>query len=166
MNAPESLEVWAPIAGYGGAYEVSSHGRVRSLGRMTRTNRFAAQRFRPGAELKLSLDRKGYLQCTLSHDGQSRTIRVHRLVALAFVPQSSADRGHVNHRDYDRTNNRAENLEWVTPRENFEWSRERHAEGNRRPEKLAKQRAASLAMWRRPGFWARRCGPRDGVAYK
>ena len=56
--------------------------------------------------------------CIKLVDGRNVTFGVHRLVALAHIPNNRPDRTEVNHRDGDITNNAVENLEWVTPREN------------------------------------------------
>ena len=84
-------------------YAVTTCGKVYSL----YNNRF----------LKTALCDQGYPQVTLSSDEGPRAWRVHRLVALAFVP-NPANKTFVNHLDGDKTNNHAWNLEWCTPSEN------------------------------------------------
>ena len=91
-------ELWQPIEGYEGLYEVSSEGRVRSFAR----NR----------ERVLKQNTNKYPCVVLCANGVRRTFTVHRLVAKAFV------RGNhnltVNHKDGDKKNNRADNLEWIS----------------------------------------------------
>lgn len=105
-------EIWKPIEGFEGHYEVSVHGRVRSL------NRQLANRVYPGKIIKPSLNtRTGYLAVSLSLKGKHYNHRVHRLVATAFI-DAIEGKIHVNHIDGDKLNNNATNLEWVTIYEN------------------------------------------------
>lgn len=106
-------EIWKDIAGYEGLYEVSSKGRVRSLPRQT--GKFGIK----GRILKQFNNRGGYCCVCLSKEGCSATIGVHRLVAIAFVPNPE-NKPQVNHKDEDKQNNNADNLEWVTLQENLE----------------------------------------------
>lgn len=99
-------EEWRPIDGFGGQYLVSSLGRVLSL-----------PKCQHNAPLILKPKNDGYLRVTLFKDKKHRAYPVHRLVAEAFIPNT---RGcpQVNHIDEDKTNNRVDNLEWVTVKEN------------------------------------------------
>ena len=108
-------EVWKPVAGYEGIYEVSNLGRVRSLDRV-RVFRDGRTRHYPSVMLSGKVGTHGYRAVVLAN-GSNRTVVVHRLVATAFVPHAHG-RDWVNHVDGDKLNNRADNLEWVTPQEN------------------------------------------------
>jgi hypothetical protein len=113
-------EVWKPVPGYEGRYEVSDQGRVLS----TRTKLF----------LTPNVMTHGYVCVHLYSGGRhSRVVKtIHRLVADSFVPNPYGD-SEVNHKNFLRRDNRAENLEWVSRKENV-----RHAllAGRRvRPEK-------------------------------
>lgn len=88
-------EQWKPIEGYGGKYEVSDLGRVRQ-------GEKSVNQYKDG---------KGYLRVSLYKDGAERNVKVHRLVALAFIPNPD-NLPMVNHKDEVKTNNRVENLEW------------------------------------------------------
>ena len=101
-------EIWKPIKGYEGRYEVSNLGNVRSLN--WRKSGLAKK-------LTPAIDRYGYLQVCLSKNGKQFNGKVHRLVADAFLPTNRNDL-QVNHKDEDKTNNRASNLEWMTPAQN------------------------------------------------
>lgn len=96
-------EVWRDIPGYEGQYQVSNGGHVRNA----RTQRV----LRPGVAYN------GYYMVRLCKNGYALTQRVPRLVASAFVP-GFAPGLQVNHKNGDKTDNRAVNLEWCTPSEN------------------------------------------------
>lgn len=101
-----SLECWKEIPGFQGMYAVSDRGRVRSFkGRMPRL-------------LKLKKHTGGYLQVVLSCKGTQKNYYVHQLVVVAFIAEIPARGFEVNHKDYNKINNCAYNLELVTPRKN------------------------------------------------
>lgn len=102
-------EQWKPIEGYDGDYLVSNLGRVRSL-------KCHKDRIMP-----LTKQRKGYYYVSLYRHNQSKCCRVHRLVALAFVP-NPYNLQEINHIDGDKANNRADNLEWSTRSHNVKHS--------------------------------------------
>lgn len=114
IQANESTEEWRPIRGYEGAYEVSNHGRVRSLDRDD-----SAGRPRKGKILSPSDGR--YLGVSLRKDDSGNFVHVHRIVADAFLGKCP-DGYQVHHRDADTHNNRVENMEYVTPRRNVEFA--------------------------------------------
>lgn len=70
-----------------------------------------------GKKLKNRKDQYGYILCAVWQDGNTRTCRVHRLVAQTYLENPEAKR-EVNHKDGDKTNNCLSNLEWVTSLEN------------------------------------------------
>ena len=97
-------EVWKDIPGYEGLYQVSDYGRVISLS-YNKTGRKSLRTLR--------LDKAGYIVVTLHKSGVSRTMKVHRLVAIAFIP-NPLHLPQVNHRDENKANNHVDNLEWCT----------------------------------------------------
>lgn len=100
----------AAIAGYEGFFEVDSDGSVYSLERWVRT-RGGRLQFVPHRKRVLSKHGTGYLTVRLSRAGVTKTYRVHRLVALAFVP-NPLGLPDVNHRNTNKHCNEHTNLEW------------------------------------------------------
>lgn len=109
-----SHEVWRAVPGFDGKYEVSSLGRVRSVDR--RVHSRGGYQFRPGVVLSQMTDTYGYLQVPMHLPPRRWTMKVHRCVALAFIPNPNG-KPQINHIDGDKRNNRVENLEWVTAKE-------------------------------------------------
>ena len=98
------LEIWKPIEQLNGRYEISNQGRIRGVW--------------SGKILKLFKSNAGYLQARVyKGNNKNVTVYVHRLVAMAFVPNTDNKRD-VNHIDGNKSNNSVINLEWVTPKEN------------------------------------------------
>lgn len=105
-----SREIWKDVDEYEGIYQVSSHGRVKRVAPGPSTW--------PGRLLKPGRNTYGYLHVSLYRDGKEQTVAVHRLVAEAFLERPSPGHNEVNHKNGDKTDNRVENLEWVTCSEN------------------------------------------------
>lgn len=110
-----SEEVWRPIAGYDGFYEVSNLGRVRSVTRCVVDAR--CTRVIKGKLINPWDNSRGYLIVALSRDGKVIKHQIHRLVGLAFIP-NPLNKPQINHVDGNPRNNRVTNLEWVTNGEN------------------------------------------------
>ena len=100
-------------------YYVSYDGRVFSL----RTNGGKVVDISHRKELKQYEKTGGYLNVALTtKHNKVNYVRVNRLVAKAFVKGETSKRKYVNHKDENRKNNNADNLCWVTPKENNDWS--------------------------------------------
>lgn len=97
-------EEWRPVVGFEGLYEVSSLGNVKSL---------CAGRWKSTMMRKPVPDVHGYQTVNLKKDGKYKNVKIHRLVAMAFLDNPN-EWPEVNHKDEDKTNNRVENLEWCT----------------------------------------------------
>lgn len=114
-------EIWKPIPGYEGLYKVSNKGRVKRL-EYTRIDKIGREYHNKERILKSSLDSAGgYLKVNLfDNESRKKSIKVHRLVAKAFIPNPE-NKTQVNHKDEVKTNNYVENLEWVTLKENMNY---------------------------------------------
>ena len=107
---------WKAVSGYEGLYVVNSCGVVKSLGRSL-TRKDGRSYNREERVLTQHTDTKGYMKVHLCKDGKPKNAFVHRLVAQAFIPNPD-NLPQVNHINEDKSDNRVENLEWVTCREN------------------------------------------------
>lgn len=97
---------WKEIPGYEGLYSINSDGEVLS--------------HRSGKIRKNTRSGKGYRKISLSsRDHIKKQHLVHRLVAEIFLPKPNKRACEVNHKNLDKSDNRVENLEWVTPEENM-----------------------------------------------
>lgn len=98
-------EEWKDIEDFGGFYQISNLGRVKSTGGYCGTVK------RKEKIRSMSFTRDGYVKVRLLYQGKDRTVRVHRLVAEAFLPNPE-NKDTVNHIDGNKLNNTASNLEW------------------------------------------------------
>ena len=105
-------EIWKDVVGYDGYYEVSNLGNVRSVDHEIMSSNGKLQ-FRKGKLLNGWVDHKGYYKVHLSKGSKKEQMFVHRLVALAFLPNPN-NYPIINHKDENPLNNRVENLEWCT----------------------------------------------------
>ena len=109
------MEEWRDIKGYEGYYQISNFGRVKSLSRDVGSNRCKKETI-----MKTSLDKDGYEHLVLRKNGKQRHFRVNRLVAEAFL-ENPNNYPQVNHKDEDKTNNNANNLEWCSAKYNVNY---------------------------------------------
>lgn len=106
-NASDLKVEWKLIDGFGGTYSVNNYGEVRNN--------------KTGKLMKPRKNETGYLRINLTKNGKPKCMRVHRLVAQAFIPNPE-NKLQVNHIDFNRENNCVSNLEWVTNQENTQYS--------------------------------------------
>ena len=109
-------EIWKPVVGYEGFYEISSMGRLRSVDRIIIDINGRASLLK-GKLVVLTHSLDGYLKVLLSKNGKQRSFKIHRLVAMAFIPNPEGKK-FVDHINAIRDDNRVENLRWVTAKEN------------------------------------------------
>lgn len=115
-------EIWRPIAGFEGLYEVSDQGDIRSLDHsVEQLNRWGTKTTwnYPGMVLKPRRAKNGYLYVHLSKVGVRKTVKNHRVVAETFIPPIEG-KTEVNHKDGCKQNNNWENLEWSTRQGNID----------------------------------------------
>ena len=121
MNSETKIqkEAWKDIEGYEGLYQISNFGNVKSLEKYVNHSSGCGTRTVNERILKPSFNSKGYLIVGLFINGKQKKRTIHQLVAVAF--KNHIPNGHilvVNHKDFNKLNNRVKNLEIVTQREN------------------------------------------------
>lgn len=114
-------EIWKQIKGYEGLYEISNKGRVRSMARWQTCGK--AKYWVKAIIMKQEITRH-YYKVDLCKNGKHHTYRVNRLVAQAFIPNPN-HYPEVNHKDENKLNNCADNLEWCTHSYNSEYGHHR-----------------------------------------
>lgn len=111
-------EIWKDIPGFEGYYQASDLGRVKSLRRKI-VDSVGHEYFVEERIMKAVFNKKiGYLRVIICKNGTRKTTTVHRIVALAHLPNPENKRT-VNHKDGDKLNNCISNLEWATTTENI-----------------------------------------------
>jgi len=120
---PNTKEVWKDIPGFIGSYQASNMGRIRSLNRKIWCSSNKSFSSIKGRILKLDNQNKSYYQVQIYKNG-SKHYLVHKLIALAFIlnPNNYPE---INHKNLNKYDNRASNLEWCTRLQN-----QRHAHKN------------------------------------
>lgn len=98
-------EEWSDIAGYEGLYQISNYGEIKS----SYTNKI----------LKPNHENTGYLTVALYKSSKVRRCKIHRIVAETFIANEHK-KPVVNHKNGDKTDNRVQNLEWATHKENMQ----------------------------------------------
>ena len=119
------------INGYEGLYRIDDHGNVYSI--------------KSNKQISYFISNNGYKRVTLFKNGKSKNISIHRLVAIAFIPNPN-DLPQVNHKDENKLNNNVDNLEWCSSKYNANYGTrikritEKNIESGHY-EKLAKQQS-------------------------
>jgi hypothetical protein len=98
-------EEWKEIELYGLTYKVSNYGEI--IGKRKK--------------IKLRYSDDNYLECSVGYKVARKTVRVHRIVAMLFIPNPN-NYPEINHKDFKRENNRVDNLEWCTHKQNIKYS--------------------------------------------
>ena len=113
-------EIYKPIKGYEGYYEISNLGNVKSLQR-TIEREGGSTMVLTERVLKPNLTTAGYYHIGLRKGGKRKAYTIHRLIATTFIDNPEG-LPQVNHIDEDKTNNRIDNLEWCTAKYNMNYS--------------------------------------------
>ena len=113
------MERWRDIEGYEGLYQVSSCGRVKSLGRY-KISKGGSNVYIKERIFKPKTLATGYLLIALCKEGDTKQFSIHRLVAEAFIPNPE-NLPQVNHKDEVKVNNYVSNLEWCTSKYNINY---------------------------------------------
>ena len=155
-------EEWRDIKGFEGYYQISNMGRVKSLERMKRSGLNGGCYVTVPEKILEGVDNGyGYLQVSLSKDGKDKNYLVHRLVAQAFISNPN-NLPEVNHISEDKSDNKAENLEWCGRAYNINYGtrNQRMAEKNSKPI-FSVDKESGLIMW-----WqsAREASRQTGIA--
>lgn len=114
------MEEWKSIPGYEDLYEVSSYGRVKSL-EISYIRRNGIMDHKPEIILTPKNNGTGYFTVCLYKNKTHKYYLIHRLVAIAFLPNPD-NLPCVNHKDEDKTNNNVNNLEWCSHRYNSNYN--------------------------------------------
>ena len=114
------MEIWKQIKEWGGFYEVSNNGKIKSKNRIVYNKGNNSYCNIKEKLLKPNKDKAGYLYVSFYDKNKNitKSLKIHRLVALAFC-EGYEDGLEVNHKDGNKQNNNAENLEWVTRSQNI-----------------------------------------------
>lgn len=118
----QNNEIWKDIPGFEGYYQASNLGNIKSLDRTIATkNRWGQDNPRKykGKAIKPQFSKVGYYVVKLNTGKFSRSYYIHHLVMKSFTPNPDPIRlSNINHKDGNKLNNRLENLEWCTPKQN------------------------------------------------
>jgi len=111
-------EIWKDINGYEGLYQISSLGRVKSFAKV-KTGKRPSRGYYCGREIYMSIcdNGRGYMFVSIRCGSKKKNKYIHRLLAQHFIPNPQ-NKPQVNHINGIKSDNRIENLEWVTEREN------------------------------------------------
>lgn len=118
MDKKMIAEYWVAVPGFEGLYEISNHSNIRSLDRITVSSKGVNRKFK-GITRARTLYNNGYYAARICKNGTVKTAFIHRLMAEIFIPNPE-NKPQVNHINGVKTDNRIENLEWVTCQENIQ----------------------------------------------
>lgn len=131
------METWKDIRGYEGLYQVSNLGRIRSLGRVCNAKYNSTSKKRERI-LTQEITVFGYCRVRLFDlEGKSKHYATHRIVAQEFI--GNIDGYEINHKNEIKTDNRVENLEIVTSKQNCNYGT--------RNKRLSEKNTANKALW-------------------
>lgn len=147
MNSQQNVEIWKPITGYEGRYEISNMGRVKSF------KKTKGQPFR----IRNTSGKSGrYAGVNITgHDGKTKRWPIHTLVAQEFIGPRPKGM-HINHKSGNRRDNNLENLEYCTPSANLKHAYRiglaSHVGSNHNNAKLNEEKVCDIRKLVRSGF--------------
>ena len=158
MGDVELVEEWKSLKGIvecGDYYEISNLGRLRSVDREVIARNGTVKRFK-GMIRKTKKNNRDYIMASLSQNNKDKTLLIHRMVALAFLPNVD-NMPEVNHIDGNKNNNRVDNLEWMTSKENQAHARNnglsnQHGENSVNSKLTNKQAGEIRKLWNNGGI--------------
>jgi hypothetical protein len=110
------MEIFKDIIGYEGIYQISNLGNIKSLERLVNNHSNFKKRLKEKI-LKKNISKTGYYVVDLKNNCNRKTLKVHRLIAIHFI-ENKLNKCFINHINGIKTDNRIENLEWCTIKEN------------------------------------------------
>lgn len=110
------LETWRDVVGFEGLYVISNLGKLKSIDRKIKTKDGWCF-FRKGIDITIRKNNFGYYDTRLCKNGSKKSVFLHRIIAEAFIPNPD-NLPMINHINGIKTDNRIENLEWVSASEN------------------------------------------------
>ena len=113
------MEIWKDIPGYEGLYQVSNLGNIKNINRCFNDKK-GRKYIVKEIICKPSIDTSGYRQIVLTKNKNRKSHKVHRLVAMAFIPNPNS-LPQINHKDENKQNNNVDNLEWCTQEYNCQY---------------------------------------------
>lgn len=112
------IEIWRDIKGFEGYYQISNLGNIKGLDRKVKSSKSKSGfRLVKSKPIATHIDKYGYVSVRLRKEGKTKAFTIHRLVAIAFIPNPN-NYPSINHIDENKLNNNVQNLEWCTVRYN------------------------------------------------
>lgn len=157
------MEIWKDVPEFEGCYQVSNEGRIKSLERYVNVCG-GGKRLLPERIIKPTVCRNGYLELQASRKGKKKVFLLHRLVAMLFI-ENPDNLPEVNHKDENRINCSAKNLEWCTSKYNANYGtrNERCAAPQRRPVKQYTKEGKLIREWKSIKDASRECNFDDSA---
>lgn len=149
-------EFWKDIIGWEGLYAVSTTGLVKSYPKIVFNRSYKNNKkiYTKEKILKGFSHIDGYCFVRLCRPGKQKDFAIHRLIALTFIPNMQDSCCEVNHINGDRGDNRLENLEWVTPKQNTTHARDFLREGRPTGAKITVADVHEIVHLSKAGFSA------------
>lgn len=110
------MEIWKDVVGYEGYYQISNFGNVKSLSRI-KLHKGYIPLLTKEKLMKININKYGYSYISLEKNKKQKYCLIHRLVGIAFI-DNNKNKTDINHKNGVKHDNRLENLEWLTRKEN------------------------------------------------